>query len=421
MATGHDPYAALRHRDYRLLLAGGVLASVGAEMQGVVVGWELYERTKSPANLGWAGLAQFLPVLLLALPAGHTADRFSRKRLMQLAQSVVALSSVGLALLSMVEGPVALMFGCLVLAGVGRAFSNPPRSALLAHVVPLSVISNAVTWNSTGWQVASVSGPAVGGLAVTIAGGNSVPAYVLAALCNLSCVGLLAPIRPRWVAPSREPRSLATLLAGLHFVRRTQLLLAAITLDLFAVLLGGATALLPIYATDYLHVGSLGLGFLRAAPALGALLMAVLLAYRPPLRRPGSILLAAVAGFGVATIGFGLSRDFSLSLVMLTLAGALDNVSVVIRGTLMQTLTPDDMRGRVAAVNTVFISSSNELGAFESGMTAQWFGATASVVGGGIGTIVVVLLVMLCWPALAHLGPLVVPVEKSMAVDATTG
>lgn len=236
--------------------------------------------------------------------------------------------------------------------------------------------------------------------------GRAAGAYWLAAGCCLGCALLLMPIRPRVSDRPRKVRSLTSLLLGIKFVFRSQLLLAAITLDLFAVLLGGATALLPVYASDILEVGAAGLGWLRAAPAMGAVLIALVLAHRPPLRRPGLALLLSVAGFGVATICFGFSRDPVLSFALLALTGALDNISVVVRGTLMQVLTPDEMRGRVSAVNSVFISSSNELGAFESGMTAKWFGPVGSVVGGGIGTIFVVLVAALRWPLLVRLGPL---------------
>ncbi len=275
-------------------------------------------------------------------------------------------------------------------------------------MVPLEALGNAVTWNSSGWQVANVGGPALAGGLIWLTQKypvyHAAPIYLLAASCSLTCVVLVGFIRPRVTVRPSAPRTLASLLEGVRFVWRTEPLLAAITLDLFAVLLGGATALLPIYAKDILGVGAFGYGCLRAAPALGAVVMALLLAHRPPLRRPGQALLAAVAGFGVATIVFGFSKSIPLSFVMLLLTGAFDNISVVVRGTLMQTLTPDEMRGRVAAVNVVFISSSNELGAFESGMTAAWFGPVASVVGGGIGTILVVLLVMWRWPRLRLLG-----------------
>ena len=411
MSEAHDPYAALRHHDYRLLWVAGVLASLGGEIQATAVGWELYQLTHNAAALGFAGLVQFLPVLLLALPAGHLADRHSRRVLFQIAQAAAGAASLGLAALSFWCGPVelnvGLIFACLALAGVARAFTSPTRSSLLPQVVPPEALHNAVTWNSSGWQFANVAGPALGGAALAFAGGRAGPAYLVAAFCCLACVLLLAPVRPRW-AGTRPPgaRSLASLVAGVRFVWRTELLLAAITLDLFAVLLGGATALLPIYATDILHVGAVGLGWLRAAPALGAIVMAFSLAHRRPLRRPGAAMLLAVAGFGAATIVFGFSTNFWLSLFLLALTGALDNVSVVVRGTLMQTLTPDEMRGRAAAVNSVFISSSNELGGFESGVVAAAFGPVASVVSGGVGTILVVLLTARRWPQLARLGPL---------------
>ncbi len=426
MSDAHDPYAALRYRDYRLLLAGGVLASIGSEIQAVAVGWELYIRSRSAAYLGMAGLVQFLPVLLLALPAGQAADHYSRKVLFQLAQCAAALASLGLAALSFWGWRAEWIFPCLLLAGVARAFSGPARSALLPQVIPPEVLGNAVTWNSSGWQIANVTGPALGGLAIAVASrfsslGQATAAYLPAALCSLACAVMLVPVRPRQ-AVLRPPlsRSLASLLAGVRFVWRTDLLLAAITLDLFAVLLGGATALLPIYAEDILRVGPVGLGWLRAAPALGAMLTALALAHRPPLKRPGKALLLSVAGFGLATIVFGFSQNYLLSFAMLALTGAFDNVSVVVRGTLMQTLTPDEMRGRVSAVNSLFISSSNELGAFESGTTAALFGSVASVVGGGVGTIVVVLLTALHWPRLIRLGPLhtLLPVDDTTAENA---
>jgi MFS family permease len=403
MSAPHDPYAALRYRDYRHLLSGGVLASIGGEVQALAVGWELWERTHDALMLGLAGLTQFLPVLLLALPAGHTADHFNRKRIFQAAQATMMLASLGLALLSLLHGPVPLIFLCLLLGGVSRSFTAPARSALLALIVPPESLGNAVTWNSSGWQIANVTGPAIGGVVFALWGPAA--AYLLAAGCSLSCVLLLVSIQPRPAAKATGGRSLAALLAGARFVWRTELLLAAITLDLFAVLLGGATALLPIFA-DRLGFGPIGLGFLRAAPAIGALVMALVLAHRPPLRQAGPTLLAAVAGFGVATIVFGFSDNYGLSFAMLAVTGALDNISVVVRGTLMQMLTPDEMRGRVAAVNTIFISSSNELGAFESGVTAAWFGPVASVVGGGVGTVLVVLIVLLRWPQLLRLGSL---------------
>jgi MFS family permease len=406
MAAAHDPYAALRHPDYRRLLGGNILASIAGEMQSVAVGWELYQRTDDPAALGLVGLAQFLPVVLLAIPAGHLADLYSRKAQLIAAQGLAALTSLALAALSFAEGPVPLTYLCMFLAGVSQAFRAPARSSLLPQVVPLDALGNAITWNSSGWHIASMLGPALGGLVIAVADGQAAPAYLLAALGALACAALAAGIHTHPVPRRTEGISLATLLAGIRFVWKTKLILATITLDLFAVLLGGATALLPIFARDILHVGPTGLGWLRAAPACGALVMALVLAHRPPLRRAGLTLLVSVAGFGIATVVFGFSRNFFLSFSMLALTGALDNVSVVVRGTLVQVLTPDEMRGRVSAVNAIFIGSSNELGAFESGVTAKLLGPVWSVVGGGIGTVLVVVTVALVWPQVLRLGSL---------------
>jgi MFS family permease len=401
----HDPYAALRHADYRCLLSGNMLASIGTEMQSVAVGWELYQRTDSAAALGLVGLVQFLPVFFLSLPAGHAADRYSRRALLMSAQGLMACASLGLAVLSMFHGPVPLLYLCVLTAGISQAFNSPARWALVPQVVPDRALTNAITWNSSGWQVASMFGPALGGLVLAVAG-QAAAAYLLASLCSLTCAGLIWRIRSRPVARHAEPISFRSLLAGAAFVWRTKLILATLTLDLFAVLLGGATALLPIFARDILDVGPSGLGWLRAAPPVGAFMMAVALAHRPPMRRAGRTLLAAVAGFGLATVVFGLSCNFALSFCALALTGALDNISVVVRGTLVQVLAPDAMRGRVSAVNAIFISSSNQLGAFESGITAALFGPVLSVVGGGIGTVVVVLAVMWTWPEVVRLGPL---------------
>jgi MFS family permease len=415
MPEAHDPYGALRHPDYRRLLAGSMLASIGSEMQRVALGWELYERTHSAPDLGYVGLVQFLPVVLLVLPAGHVADRHSRKYVLAIAQTLMACASLGLAALSAIQGPVPLMYLCVLLVGISQAFNMPARWALVPQVVPPHLLANAVTWNSSGWQIAATVGPALGGLVIAQVQ-HAVGAYLLAALCSLMCVALVASIRPRTTASLREPLSLETMRAGIAFVWRTKPILATITLDLFAVLFGGATALLPVYAKDILHVGPTGLGWLQAALPLGALLMALVLAHRPPLRRSGLAMLGAVAGFGLATVVFGLSKDYALSFVMLAVTGALDNISVVVRGTLVQILTPEAMRGRVSAVNALFISSSNQLGAFESGITAGWFGPVLSVVGGGFGTLLVVVAVMGIWPEVLRLGPLHRPKESSPEV-----
>lgn len=401
----HDPYAALRMRDYRRLLAASVLASLGREMQSVAIGWELYERTNSALALGYVGLVQFLPVLFLSLPAGHVVDRSSRKGVLGAAQALNTVCSVGLAAISAWQAPVPLVYLCLLGTGIGQAFSFPARWALLPLVVPEAALTNAVTWNSSGWQVAAMAGPALGGIVIALTGG-AVTAYLLTAASGLLVLWLVFSLRPREIVKPREKLSLASLLAGVQFVRRTPLIMAAITLDLFAVLFGGATALLPIYARDILHIGPTGLGWLRAAPSIGAFMMAIGLAHRPPMRQAGRALLWAVTGFGAATIVFGVSNRPWLSFLMLGATGALDNISIVVRGTLVQVLTPDQMRGRVSAVNAIFIVSSNELGAFESGLVAAWLGTMTSVVLGGVGTILVVVAVVARWPQLLSLGAL---------------
>ncbi|HEX5270408.1 MAG TPA: MFS transporter [Gemmataceae bacterium] len=419
MAETHDPYAALRHRDYRLLLTGTVLAGLGSEVQATAVGWEVFEKTGRNDMIGYVGLVQVIPVLLFSLPAGQAADRYSRKALLAGALTLLVIASVGLAARSFfAESAIWLVYPFLGLAGIARAFSAPARWSLVPAVVPAEHLANAVTWNSSGWQVAFAAGPSLGGLAIAYLGGPPT-AYLIAAVCAAVTAGLIIILRPQ--APPRpvEGRSLASLLAGAKFIGRTKLILATITLDLFAVLFGGAIALLPSFSKDILGVGPVGFGWLRASPALGAIVTALVLAHRPPLRRAGRTLLWAVGGFGAATVVFGLSRDFFLSFAMLALTGALDNISVVVRGTLVQVLTPDAMRGRVSAVNAIFIESSNRLGDFESGMTAQWFGSlappnvrpevfgpTASVVLGGVCTLFVVMGVALHWPQVLRLGAL---------------
>jgi MFS family permease len=403
--AGHDPYLVLRNRDYARFLLAGMAATVGGQMQGVAVGWELYERTRSPTALGLVGLAQVLPVILLAIPAGHAADRHDRKNQILAAHALLGLSAACLAALSALHGPVGLVYLCLVVTGIGTAVNMPARWAILPQLVPRELVPSAVTWNSSSWQVARVVGPAMGGLVIAVTRGAAW-AYALNAACSLTVVALLAPVRLRPAVRAAEPLSIASLFAGIRFVFRTELILATITLDLFAVLLGGATALLPLFARDILRIGPTGLGWLRAAPSIGASLMALVIAHRPPMRRAGPALLWAVAGFGAATIVFGLSTSPVLSFVMLMLTGALDNISVVVRATLVQILTPDEMRGRVSAVNAIFIGSSNELGEFESGLAARFFGAVTAVVAGGVGTVLVVFAVALGWPNVLRLGSL---------------
>ncbi|QSJ19722.1 MFS transporter [Nostoc sp. UHCC 0702] len=401
----HDPLAALRFRDYRLFTIGRVLLFIGSQMQTVAIGWELYERTGSAMVLGGVGLAQVLPMIALTLIAGDVADRRDRKLTMLLSVILLALCSLTLAVLSYTQGAIFLIYGCLVFTGVARAFLKPASDALMWQLIPVSAFTNAATWNSSSFQLAAVIGPALGGFGIALLG-SATGVYVLAAIAALLCFSLTVAIKEEKIIRPTEPLSLKALWAGARFVWQNQLILAAISLDMFAVLLGGAIALLPIFAKDILHVGPVELGYLQAAPSIGSLIMAVTLAYLPPLRKAGPALLWSVVGFGVVTIIFGLSRWFWLSLLMLTLSGALDTISVVIRHTLVQIRTPDDLRGRVAAINSVFISASNELGGFESGLTAALFGPVLSVVGGGIGTILVVIATAMIWPGIAKLGAL---------------
>ena len=407
-ADGPGPYAALRSRDFRYFLSGRFLSVIGAQMLDVAIGWELYERTGSAMALGFVGLVQVAPIYLLVLPAGHVADRFDRRAVVSFSLLLLIACSLGLAAISYAQAPVALMYVCLFLVGVGLAFHRPASAAMLPQLVPADHFANAVTWSSTGWQAASVIGPALGGGVIALAH-RAGPVYLIDAglmLCFLAC---LAAVRGRAAPRKRDEASLGTLLAGVRFVRRERVIFGAITLDLFAVFFGGAMTLLPVYAKDILHVGPDGFGWLRAAPAIGAVLIAFALAHGGPLRRAGRTVLWSVAGFGVTTIIFGFSRWYPLSLAMMIAAGAFDMVSVVIRQTLVQVRTPDAMRGRVSAVNSLFIDTSNQLGGFESGATAAWFGPVASVVGGGIATILVVLAVGRWWPELRRLRTLQEP------------
>jgi MFS family permease len=405
IAPAHDPYAALRLPNFRLYLAGNALAIFGMQMQTVAVGWEIYERTHEPLDLGLVGLAQFLPVAALTLPAGHVADVLNRKYVIMASIFSLACCSLGLAWISSQQGAVFWMYVCLLASGVARAFLQPAKSSFLPQIVPREHFTTAVTWNMGAFQLASVLGPAAGGFLIAWLK-RAAAVYVIDAAAALSFFVMLALIHSPRHTPSREAVRWRTFLVGAEFVWNNKVILGAMTLDMFAVLLGGAVALEPAYAKDILLVGPTGLGWMQAAPAIGALIMSFILAHRPPIKRAGPTLMWMVAGFGAATIVFGISRSFPLSLAMLFLTGAFDIVSVVIRHTLVQLLTPDAMRGRVSAVNGMFIGASNELGRFESGLVASWFNPVVSVVSGGIGTLIVVALVASAWPQLARYGPL---------------
>ncbi len=402
---GSDPYAAMRLRDYRLFLSGGLLAGAGNQMCGVAVGWEIYQRTGSPLALGMVGLVQVVPILLFALPAGHLADRFDRRRIILLMQAAIVCALLTLAAISWTRAPVWVMYLCLFATSSARAFHWPARVALLPQIVPREALQNAVTWSSSGFQLSSVAGPTLGGLLIAWTGAPAT-VYLIAAGASLVFAGTVAFLRPPPVVRAPAPISVERMVAGVRFVWGTRELLAAMTLDMMAVLFGGATALLPVYAQDILNVGPDGFGWLRAAPALGAFAMALTLAHRAPIRRAGPVLLATVAGFGAATMAFGFSTSFPVAFASLVACGAFDNVSVVVRQTLLQLRTPDEMRGRVAAVNSVFISASNELGELESGVVAHFLGPVFSVVSGGLGTMLVVLAVAWRFPELRRLGAL---------------
>lgn len=376
------------------------------QMQTTAVGWDIYVRTGSKLALGYTGLVQFLPSVFLTLVAGHVADRVPRRRVLACGVFAVAIASAGLAWISYRQLDHRLIFVCLFAIGIARAFVAPAKGALLPQLLPLKLFSNAVTWNSSSFHLASVLGPAIGGFLISYWGGAT-RIYVLDVYAALYFVFMICTLR----MPPAEERaasapSLKELVAGFTFVRNNQIILGSISLDMFAVLLGGATTLLPVYAQDILKIGPVGLGWMRAAPAIGALMTAILLAHRPPMARAGRALLWSVVGFGGATIIFGLSRNYLLSLCMLFLTGAFDNISVVIRHTLVQTLTPNAIRGRVSAVNGLFIGASNELGGFESGLVAHYWGAVASVVSGGVGTILIVMAAAKTLPRLRDYGRL---------------
>ncbi len=428
----HDPYLALRSANYRRFAGGWVFATFGLQMLGMALGWEVWQRTQDTLALGYIGLARVGPVLIMALPAGHAADIFNRRTILILTQIGFVVTASLLAAASYLHWHIWTYYVILVLMGTVRSFNGPSRSSLLPLIVPGPAFQNAVAWNSGVFQFSAVGGPLLAGwmihMGTRVLGQEAAwPVYVATAIgCAIfavSATGIHAP-RPsgpdipadQSAARPRENRfTIRSMLAGMGFVYQEKTILAAITLDLMAVILGGATALLPVYADQILKVNAVGLGWLNAGPFIGAFVMSIIVAHRPPFERAGRALLWSVGGYGIGTVVFGLSHNMALSMAMLILLGGLDTVSVVVRHVLVQTRTPDSLRGRVSAVNSLFIESSNELGKFESGAVAklgQALGLTVataavvSVVSGGIGTVLVVIGVAALWPQVRRLGKL---------------
>ncbi len=390
---------AFASRDFRRYQLARVAVVLGAEAQSVAVAWQVYSITHRALDLGYTGLALFLPGLLFLLPAGHSADRFDRRHVILCCYSLQVLCTAALLFLAVVgTHRVLLIYAVLALMGTGRAFSAPASSALLPHLVPEEHFVNAVTWGGAIFQVANVSGPALGGLLFTLPpthrlvslgleGAGIVYVFTLVTLIWFLILVLSLHVRPGRM--EHRATTLKVMLAGFQYVRSSQLLLGSMSLDLFVVLLGGAVALMPIFASDVLHTGPRGLGALRAAPAIGALTISLIMTRFPIKRRAGMRMFVCVAIFGIATVIFGMSKSLWLSLAALCLSGAADMISVIIRGSLLQLATPQEMRGRVSAVNSLFIGASNELGEFESGLTAQWWGAVRATIFGGMASLAV--------------------------------
>jgi MFS family permease len=406
----HDPYAALRYGNYLIFSAGWLISVIGHHMVSTALGWEVYDRTRSKLALGWVAGIQVLPLFALALPAGRWADAFDRRRIITISAIGAGVCSLGLALLSYRPGSVNWMYAILGLNAAFLVIGRPARSSLLPLIVPPSVFANAVTWNSSFFQLATMSGPALAGLVMNWSlnrFGSVAAAYYVDVACAVTFASTMFAVRTRPIEIPSSQHADRSLLAGFRFIWAKRIIFATMALDLFAVLLGGAVWLLPVYAIDILHISPARLGWLRAADAIGAFVMSMIVAHLPPMQRAGRNMLLAVMGFGFATIVFGLSRNFWLSMAALGLIGAFDAISVVVRHTLVQVLTPDAMRGRVSAVNNISIGASNELGGLESGVAAALLGPVGAVVFGGIGTIVTVIVVALLSPQLRQFGRLV--------------
>ena len=410
MVPAHDSYLALRNPGFRRYIVSLMAMTVATQIRGVVVAWQLYAATGDPLSLGLIGLAEALPFIATALYAGHVADRHDRRQVALGALLLVLGCAAALLGLSLRRPPgggggVWPFYAVIFASGIARSFLMPARTALAAELVPREQYANATAWRTSSWQFAAVAGPALGGVLYAVGGARL--AYSVDVGLMVIAVGALALVRrPPRVAPPASLSIRESLAGGLRWVFAQPVVLGAMTLDLFSVLFGGAVALLPVFAADILRAGPEGLGALRAAPAVGSVLTALWLAHRPPMRRAGPAMLASVAIFGLCIIGFGLSRSYLASLALLAASGMADTVSVVIRATLLQVLTPDALLGRVSAVNAVFIGSSNEIGAFESGVAAKLMGTVPSVVFGGCMTVLVVAVTAWRIPALRRLGRL---------------
>ena len=403
----HDPFAALKFKEFRFYILGRFFLTIAVNFQAVCVGWQIYELTKDPLSLGLIGLAEAIPYILIALFAGYVVDHYDRRKILMSAISVLIASSSLLFffsynnthLLNLGTFPIYIL---IFITGLARGFISPSMFAIMSQVVPKKIFGNSSTWNSTVWQIGAVAGPALGGFAYGFLGVGK--AYLLNTLFFGLSFFFFSFIATREVIRSEKVERLReSITAGLKFVFSNQLLLGALSLDLFAVFFGGAVALLPMFADQILHVGPKGLGVLRAAPAVGALIMAVILTFYPLNKGAGKKLLYAVALFGLCSIGFALSGNFYLSILFLALGGAFDNISVVIRTTIVQMFTPDHMRGRVSSVNSIFIGSSNEIGAFESGFAARLLGLVPSVIFGGSMTLLVTAITAKFAPKLRNL------------------
>jgi MFS family permease len=417
-----DPYAVLRVANYRYFVLGRSFFTLASQMQTVAVSWEIYQRLQMDTRdaalaLGFIGLVQVLPMMIFALPGGQAADRLDRRTITRTTQLLFATCALTLLIFSRLHAPVGYYYLVLGIAACGRAFSVPAISSLFPTLLPRELLPNAMTWNSTIFQITAMAGPALGGLIVAKWGAAT--SYMVNIICASLAFLTFSLTVPSAVKTEKAPITWNSLVSGVRFVFGTRILLGLFCLDLFAVLLGGATALLPIFANDLLKAGPEGYGLLRAAPSLGAVMMAVITAHLPPWQKAGRVMLFGVAGFGLATIIFGFSKLFWLSMLALALTGMFDNISVVVRQTVMQMITPDAMRGRVSSITFLFISCSNELGELESGLTARWFGAVNSVVLGGIGTLLVVLGSTFIFPEISKLGRLheLKPAELARATE----